>query len=133
MIKVKRSYYYIFYVFYRLSERAPAKFWSEWKAGLIVLALELWCMYSLLNYYNFFVDNSFEPSRELLILIGILVAGINFVSFIYGNEWKIFVKEFTSYPSKRRKNLDLRVWLLCVFIISNLIFSFFLLSLEIVS
>ncbi len=44
-----KAYYYLFYKIYKFYEKAPARFWSDWKASISITALEIWLLFLLFN------------------------------------------------------------------------------------
>jgi hypothetical protein len=58
----------------------------------------------------------------------VLVLLINYVAFIHTDVWKDYVIEFDKMPKKKNRIGSWIVFGIVLFIISNLIFSFYLMS-----
>lgn len=125
---IKRAYYYLFYKFYKFSEAAPSRWLSDWKAELAIDGLLFFLFFSLMIYYNLFIDRFFKiPKTFVLVGIYFLFIGVpNYFIFHHRNQWKKIVDEFDELP--KRKNLigGWIVLLVVIFIITNLIFSLYL-------
>ena len=128
---LKKIYTYIFYKLYKFSEAAPSKWWSDWKATIALLALELWLLISVFIYYDL-ITNKGLPSDNIIALVGGIIIGvlvlIKYFMFHRHNRWKSYVSEFDSWPRRENKRGSFFVSILVLLIISNLVFSFYLLS-----
>ncbi len=100
MEKLIRAYYYLFYKFYKMSEAAPSRWLSDWKAGVVILVLELWFIYSMFNYYSVLIDKYFEPTKIVYIIIAVMLAAFNYFAFVHTDTWKEYVKEFDALPKE---------------------------------
>lgn len=124
-----RAYYYIFYKLYNFWEKVSfPKFWSAFKAGVSLIALEIWLVMSLINYYNIFINRQFYLTKNIFLVIGILVAAVNVVIFTYLDLWKEYNKEFDLLSKKKNIIGGIIVWSIIVLIIINLIYSFYLMN-----
>lgn len=126
MEKLKRGYYYLFYKFYKFSEAAPSRWMSDWKAGMVIGVLEIWSIFSIINYYTFFINNEFYLTRNYYIIIGSIIFILNYFAFIHTNVWKDYVKEFDRLPKLVNRKGSWLVFGIVLFVITNLIFSFYL-------
>lgn len=128
---VLRIYSYIFYKLYKFSEAAPSKWWSDWKATVALLVLELWLIVSVFIYYDL-TTNKGLPTDNIVILVGGLIIGvlvlIKYLVFYRNDRWRIYVAEFDKWSNRQNKVGTILVFILIFLIISNLIFSFYLLS-----
>ncbi|ROH97952.1 hypothetical protein [Chryseobacterium daecheongense] len=131
---IKKAYYYFFYKIYKsieyTSDELGGKFWSDWKASLVLDVLFYFIITSLFIYYKIFFNRYIHLSESnfdiFLIIIPIIL--FNYFIFHHKYQWKNIVKEFDRLP--REKNL-LGGWIvfgIILFIIANLIFSFYLMS-----
>ena len=125
---MKKAYYYLFYKFYRMSEAAPSRWLSDWKAGICIIALELWSVYSLVNYYNIFINRCFALNKTYVIITVLIICSINYFAFVHTDVWKEYVKEFDQLPKKKNRIGSWVVFGVVLFVIVNLIFSFYLMS-----
>jgi len=123
MEKLKKGYYYFFYKFYKFSEAAPSKWMSDWKAVLIINALEIFTCFSILFYYTALTGKSIpiDNGSFLIILYIVFIMFPNYLIFHYKNQWKRYVKEFDKLPKEKNKIGGLIVWSIVVLIIANFI------------
>ena len=126
MKKITDAYYYMFYKFYKMSEAAPSRGMSDWKAGLVIIVLEFWFTASILNYYTFFIDTSLKISKNNFFTIGVIFCIINYFAFIHTNKWKAYIIKFDRLPPNKNKLGGWAVFLIAIFVVANLIFSFYL-------
>ena len=133
-MKPKKVYQYVFYKFYRFydvdSIWLGAKWWSDWKASFSVLVLEIWLLISFVNYYEVFTEKDFSSdSKNIISLVILLIlVVIKYFVFEHGERWKEYIKEFDKWPKNKNKIGSIMVWMLVLFILANLIYSFYLIS-----
>lgn len=124
-----RKYYYLFYTFFTLFEKAfPHKTASNhYRAIMIILMLELWLLFALLNLRDVFVgETSIRFSSPELLAPLLLIIGLNAVVFIFNDNWKRYNKQFENLPVGQNDQ-GLRIVLgLSIFIICLLVISIFL-------
>ncbi|MRX42083.1 hypothetical protein GJU43_22665 [Flavobacterium sp. LC2016-23] len=131
---IKKSYYYFFYRIYRsieyTSELSGGKFLTEYKAGLVMLALETWGLFSLANYYTVYEKISTELSISMPIVYvpAVIVYAFNYLTIHYKDRWKQYNTEFANYSKKKNRIGGWIVFGIILLIISNLIFSFYLMG-----
>ena len=126
---MKRAYYYLFYKFYKLAESSPSRWLSDWKAGVCIIALELFLISSIANYFVFFVDKSLhlaELSNWGLIICVLAVVTPNYIAFLHTDTWKDYVMEFDRLPKKKNRIGGWIILGVVLFVIINFIFSFYL-------
>jgi hypothetical protein len=113
-----------------MSEAAPSRWLSDWKAGIVIIALETWLLLSLIIYYNVFIDRYFNltATSPVIILSSIAILLGNYFAFVHTDEWKAYVKEFDALPKKKNQIGSLIVFAIVVLVIANLVFSFYLMS-----
>jgi len=130
MEKLKRAYCYLFYKFYKMSEAAPSRWLSHWKASLAVDTLLFFLIFSLLIYYKVFVNKYTNVGGETRIIwiLGVFILIPNYFIFHHRDQWKGMVAQFDRLPKERNRRWGLVVWLIVTVVILNLIFSFFLMS-----
>lgn len=129
MEKIKRAYYYLFYKLYKWYEKAPVVWWSEWKAVVSIVALEVWVIACLLNYYMLLFDNHLplgSINTFSIYLFALIVIVPNYFIFIHKKKWKNYVQKFDQLPKRTNKIGGWIIFGLISFIIINFIFSFYL-------
>lgn len=131
MRRIKRHYYYFYYKWYRLVEYTSTElggaFLTDFKAGIAIIALQIWFVVSFFNYYNIFIDRHINFSKDTYITIGLIMAFLNtlLLSFVR-DKWKEYFKEFDSFPKEKQRKGSWIVFGISAFIVLNLIFSFYL-------
>lgn len=131
MASIKRAYDYFFYKLYKSFEAAPSKWLSDWKASFFLIVIEIWIGLSILNYFSVLFPQINLTDNFLTIvsiLIVIILAIVKYFSFEHQDRWKSVVKGFDELPSYRNKAGTYVVWGIILLILTNLIFSFYLLS-----
>lgn len=130
MKKIKKYYHYFYYKMYRsikyTSEELGGAFLTDLKAGISLGALEFWLIISFFNYYNIFIDRNINFSKNIYIMIGLFLALIKYLMFVQTDEWKDYFKEFDALPKEVNKKGGWIVFGITVFIMLNLVFSFYL-------
>ena len=129
MNKIKDIYFYLFYKLYKLSEAAPSRWLSEWKANLALDIIVFFLIISFLNYYNVLIDSTlnFEDS-PLFLIFGLSISLLNLYIFSYKGKWKIIVKKYDNQSVEENNKGSIFIIILVIMIIANLIFSFILFS-----
>lgn len=128
---MKKAYYYLFYKLYKFSEAAPSRWWSEWKASLVIDVLIYFILLSIGGYYTIATKKEMIPvsSPKFIIFIVVMaVASFNYFVFNYQDKWKSYVLEFDHWPKKKNNIGGTVVWLVVILIFVNLIYMFSLLS-----
>ncbi|MRX42071.1 hypothetical protein GJU43_22580 [Flavobacterium sp. LC2016-23] len=131
---IKKSYYYFFYRIYRsieyTSELSGGKFLTFHKASLVVLALEAWVFFSFMAYYRIFTKTSIQLSFSMPIIYvpAIIIYVFNYFTLDYKDNWKQFNVEFANYSKRKNRIGGWIVFGIILLIISNFIFSFYLIS-----
>lgn len=130
MKRLRHCYYYLFYKFYKFSEAAPSRWASDWKAGLIIIVLEIWLIVSILNYYNVFVDRYFDWGIDspVVLISGFSIFAFNYYAFVYLDVWKDYVKQYDRLPKAVNRRGSLITIGIVLLVFGNLIFSFYLMS-----
>jgi len=129
---IKKSYYYFFYKIYRsieyTSELSGGKFLTLFKASVVMIALETWMLFSWVNYYAIYTKTLKELSISMpVIYIPLLIiVGFNYFTLDYKGRWKKYNSEFVNYTKKKNRIGGWIVFGIILLIITNLIFSFYL-------
>jgi O-antigen/teichoic acid export membrane protein len=128
---IKDIYPYIFYKLYKFSEAAPSKWWSDWKATVAMIALEVWVSVSFFIYIHVHANKEL-PSDGVMALVGGIIIGvlvlIKYLMFYRHDRWKLYVAEFDKLSKRQNRIGSIVVLLLVILVISNLMYSFYLLS-----
>lgn len=129
-LNMKRAYYYFFYKIYKsieyTSEAMGGKFWSKGKAGISVVVLELWLLFSILNYYDI-INNSkqkLDLTSPVIFIPLLIIIILNYVIFDhYDSVWEKYKKEFDILS--KRKNIigGIIVWAVILLITVNFFVS----------
>lgn len=127
---MKKFYFYLFYKLYKFSEAAPSRWWSDWKASLMIDVLILFVFVSIVFYsgVNINMDNS--TNRFVFFLFLLIISLSNTLIFNLNDSWKQYNKMFDKLPPKKNKIGGVFVWSLIFLIILNLIFSFYIMDLR---
>ncbi|WP_131726153.1 hypothetical protein [Chryseobacterium sp. Leaf405] len=108
-------------------------FFSNFRAGLVMIALQLWTFFSIINYYSFITGNNVELSffTPLIYIPFISILGFNYYTLDYLDLWKSYNYKFDQLP--KRKNI-IGSWIASLIIIiiilitGNFLFSFYCLD-----
>lgn len=128
---LKRGYEYLFYKLYISIEKySYPVFLSEWKASLI-LDLSILCfLYSLIIYYQVFIDrySSLGGRFEVIIFILLVECIISYFVFHRKNRWKKLVKDFNKLSKKKNKLGTIICGFIIIFFFFSLVYAFYLMS-----
>jgi len=123
-MKIIKIYYYFFYQLYKFWEWISyPKFWSDFKATVSIIFLEIGIIYSGIFYYSYITNTKLENTNILEILIGILIIGLNYFSFIHLDKWKEYNAEFDKLPKKKNIIYGIIVWVIIITILVNIFTS----------
>lgn len=131
---IKKSYYYFFYKIYHSIWYTSNAFGGEslisYKAGLVMLALETWLLFSFAIYYVVYTKTYIELtiSMPIAYIPLIIIFVFNYFTIHYKDNWKKYNFEFDNYSKRKNRIGGWIVYGIVVFIISNLIYSFYLMS-----
>ncbi|MCJ7933581.1 MAG: hypothetical protein MUW56_08065 [Chryseobacterium sp.] len=131
---IKKSYYYFFYKIYRsieyTSELSGGSFLTSFKAGFVMIVLEIWVLMSLGAYYATYTKTAVELSISMpIIYIPLLIIiGFNYFTLDYKDTWKGYNAEFDRLPKNKNRLGSWIVFGIVLLIISNLVYSFYLMS-----
>lgn len=127
---MKRAYYFFFYKIYKsieyTSEATGGKFWSKGKAGISIVVLELWLVFTMLNYHDIINDSKQELSlTSSVIFIPLLIIIIlNYILFDYHDSiWEKYKKEFDNLPPRKNIIGGVIVWIIILLIVVNFFVS----------
>jgi hypothetical protein len=126
---IKEFYYYIFYKFYKLFNSFKTTRWlMDWKAAIVITVLEIWILFPIINYYDFFSGKRIELTffSPIILIPLVSIVGLKWAMFVFNDDWKLYIKEFDKWPKAKNKK---GTWILLGFIlliVVNFIFSFYL-------
>ena len=129
-MNLKDFYYYLFYKFYKVTSTGAIKSLASWYASLGIIALEIFTLLSIYNYYAVFFDRHAQlelVSFKVLFPL-ILISIINYLAFDKSDRWEDYVEDFNKWPAEKNAKGNIIVISLVVLVISNLVFSFYLMS-----
>ncbi|MCL8537392.1 hypothetical protein M9991_11025 [Chryseobacterium gallinarum] len=132
MKSIKQGYYYLFYRLYKMSEVAPSKWLSDWKASMALGVLEIWFVISILIYYKVFINSSVDiiGTKFVWILMVTILIIIDYFVFHHQDRWRKIINDFDQLSSKKNRIYSIIAWGVILFIIINTIFSFYCLDLK---
>lgn len=100
-------------------------FFSKFRASLALIALELWIIFTIRNYYH--IVSNINPklsSNLLLYVIAILIIASNYITLDYYDYiWKKYKDEFDQLPEKKNIIGGIIVWGIILFITVNFLAS----------
>lgn len=127
---IKKAYYFSFYKLYKSFEASPSKFWSEWKASLLMdilvgcIVITTGLIYSIVTKKKIIIFES-----NLYTWIMILTIGIgNYFIFNHADKWKEIVAEFNHLPKNKIRVGGVIFWSVFFLIFASVIFMFYLMS-----
>lgn len=129
MKRLTITYDYIFYTFFRFWEKAPSKWWSEWKSVLTIsffTILILFSFYSLILYH--FNTDLLPKSKFSPMIIGVVVYVFNHYYFLSKNKWKKRIEKFQNMNKARDRIGILLIIVISIIIVYSLIYSIYLVS-----
>lgn len=121
---MKKAYYYLFYKLYKWYEREPFVWYSDWKAAISIIALEIWCYVSICSYLSIILGKKInlaiaEPTGFIPYL---LIVASN-IYFFTPSKWEPYFNEFQEWPKSKNLTGGIIVWSTIILVILNFIFS----------
>lgn len=112
---ILKAYQYFFYILYRFFEASTySRWWSEWKANVVMLALSLWLYASIEITFHYLYEIPLKPSNFVIDIsagLFLLTVGIlNWFLFEYDDRWKEIVKDFDSLSKRKNRIGSVIVW-----------------------
>jgi cytochrome b subunit of formate dehydrogenase len=122
-----RVYYFIFYCIYRFFESISRDNLSDWKAGLVIEILEISLLVTIIGQLEIIKKISIVTpvKSSYLILPVVLLAFINYWTFLKKKGWKRYESEFQSYSRPQKVIFSTAVILIILLIVTGLIFTFY--------
>ena len=128
-MNLKKAYYFAFYEFYQSFEASPSKFWSEWKASLLMDIL-VGCIIITSGLINTVITKKgfiiFESNLNTWLMVIIISVG-NYFIFNHTDRWKKIVSDFNHSKNKNRI-AGIIFWCIFFLIIASVVFMFYLMS-----
>ncbi len=129
MTTIHKYYDYLFFTFYRFWEKAPSKWWSEWKAMLTIDFLKIFFLLGLFGYILFYKKLNLLPETPVIpIIIALVLFGTDYYYFLYKNKWKKRIKNFENIDSSTDRIGIILVLTIIILAIIFLIYSYYLMS-----
>lgn len=129
---IKKSYYYFFYKVFKsieyTSDLSGGKFFSAFKASIVLIALEFWLTIAILNYYNIFIDRHVHFPKSYYVGIALFFSFLSYITIDYNDVWKYYNRKFDKLPKQKNKIGSWIVFLIIIFIITFFIYSIYLMS-----
>jgi len=126
-----KCYYYLFYRFYKLSEAAPSRWWSEWKAGAALTVMIFLILAVIEGYYSIITYKDIIPEKNGKLIVGAIAGSIglmNYFIFAHREQWKSIISCFDKLPAKKQRTGKMLFWLFVIGVLGNLVFMFYLMS-----
>lgn len=129
-MSIVKAYYYLFYKLYKVAMTGAIKSLSGFYASAGLLALEIWFLFSLYNYYAVYFNRyaSLELNSVKVIVPLIVLVAINYFTISYRDIGKKHIEEFEQWPKKRNTIGSIIVSAIVLLVIGSLVFSFYLMS-----
>lgn len=120
----------MFYKLYKFSDSAPSRWLSDWKAGIIIVVLEILVIASLFVYYKVIFNRNarLSDSNWDVIACVMIVVIPNYFAFVHSDVWRIYAEEFDRLPRNQNKAGCWIVLGVVLSVILNFIFSIYLMS-----
>lgn len=110
-------YRYLFYRLYRFSEAAPSRWWSEWKASVLLSVMESFTVITMVGVLQILTGRRLVPQDPLNVytVIGVLVLmGMKHWVFIYQEQWKKDEVDFQQMSARKRRKLNIAFWFVII-------------------
>lgn len=114
-----KVYYYFFYKLYNFWELISfPTFWSDFKAIVTLLLLEIWLLFSVFNYYSIYNNSKFEVkvSSPILFIPLVLIICSKVYFFVIDTKWKSYHLEFNKMTKSKNILLGSIVWIIIILI-----------------
>jgi len=136
MKKVKKAYYLLFYKLYKSFESIDnltgmGYGLNDWKAGLVIQTLQICIIFFALNEINVFTYKNPFPETDpklWIIPLCVIIAIINYFTFLHHDNWKKYVPEFSKYSRSFNLIINIIVVIICFGVFALLIFSYYQIS-----
>ncbi|MPT31211.1 MAG: hypothetical protein E2600_06010 [Chryseobacterium sp.] len=126
MEKIKKAYYYLFYKLYKMSEAAPSRWLSDWKASFAIGVLEIWSVLSAINYYAIFTNTKLHLrfTNPIILIPFISIVILHYFAFVRdGSIWRRYNESFENFSKQKNLTGSIIVWTIIIFIIISYFIS----------
>lgn len=126
---IGRVYDYLFFTFYRFWEKAPSRWWSEWKAGVTMIFLWIAIISIISNFKMYLFRTASLSDYPILALSLCFVIGImHHFMYTRNDKWRNKILKFRDIDKRKDTYGILTVIVLVGLIIFGLIYSIRLLG-----
>lgn len=112
-------YHYIYYRLYRLFEKGQFAWWSDFKAGFIIAAVEMAILalieYKIASIYSVSGAGYFGKNGYLLIIAAPPIV-FNYFFFQYDDRWKPIIKHFDKASKLEKQKMNIQMAVVLVFV-----------------
>jgi magnesium-transporting ATPase (P-type) len=132
-MSIRKLYYYFFYKIYKSIQYTSApfgEFLNNFKAGLVMIVLQLWIVFSIINYYTVITGTKVQLSisNPIIYIPLVIILGVNYYTLDYLDIWKSYNNEFDQLHKKKNIIGGWIVLAIVIIITANFIFSFYCLD-----
>lgn len=129
MKSVKTAYDYLFFTFYRFWEKAPSKWWSDWKSVISICFLTVFGLLSIYGIIMYKLEANLLPKSGVLpIIIATSIFGVNYLYFLRQERWRNKIIKFDNINGFKDKIGISIVILFVLALIALLIYTVYLIS-----
>jgi len=124
-------YRYLFHRLYRFFEAAPSRWWSEWKASIFLVVLELFTVVTIVGVLQVLTGRRLiphEPLNIFTIFVVLILSGVKHWVFIDQEQWKKDELTFQQMSNRKRRKLNILFWLIIIAIPTSYILMLRMLS-----
>jgi hypothetical protein len=119
-----RLLYYFYYRLYQLSKLISDDFLNEVKPFFILIILQFLFLVQLSNWYTIITYDITEISRKTIVVMAVVICVLNYIVFLYNDQWKKLTSDFQKYSQSKSKKLDLILLVIVLLIIITSIYSY---------
>lgn len=121
---------YFFYKFYKISENAPSRWMSEWKALTCVILVVFYLLFLIGLYYSIiFKKPVYKYANEISIGIISFIAVLgSYYYYILKKRWIQVIAFYDSANKQLQKRRSIFFTIFIVLLITALFFGYYLLS-----
>ena len=129
-MSLKKLYYFVFYKLYKFFETSPIRYWSEWKASLMMDIIVGGIItaggidYTIITKKGFIVFESNTLTWAMIIFIPLC----NYLIFNNTDRWRLIITDFDKWPKLKNRVGGIIVWSAIILIFTTNIFLFYLMS-----
>ncbi len=128
-VEFLKAYDYLYYKFYKMSEAAPSRWWSDWKAVLAVSFIGIYSLISVIGYVSVILNQPVPDEWSWFVWssgAGIIV--FNYYRYLYKEKWRDVVDRFEQLNARKKKYGSVLFVLFLVLFFANIIVLFYVMS-----